>query len=62
MINPIHPGFTVINTMLAVAHTLKPSSSSHSLQIYCIELIGPRSHTSWAWVAKRDPTIINLNL
>ena len=42
--------------MLAVAHALKPSSSTHSLQIYCTGLAGPRSHTSWAWAAKHDPT------
>ena len=47
MTNPVHPGFIVINAMLAVAHALKLSSSSHSLQIYCTGLTGPRSHTSW---------------
>ena len=44
--------------MLAVVHAVNPSSLTHSLQIYCIELIGPRSHMSWAWVEKRDLTII----
>ena len=43
--------------MLIVVHALKPNSLTHSLQIYCTGLTGPRSHTSWAWVAKRDPTI-----
>ena len=39
MINPVHPCFTAMNTTLVVAHALKPNSSSHSLQIYCIGLI-----------------------
>jgi len=56
MINLVHPDFTVINTMLAIAHALKFSSSSHSLQIYCTGFTGPRSYTSWTWAAKRDPT------
>ena len=43
--------------MLTVVHTLKSSSLTHSLQIHCIGLIGLRSHTSWAWTEKRDPTI-----
>ena len=41
LINLVHPCLTVINTMLAVVHALKPSSSTHSLQIYCTELTGP---------------------
>ena len=56
-INLVHLCLTVINTMLTVVHALKPSSSTHSLQIYCIGLAGPRSHTSWAWAEKHDPTI-----
>ena len=43
--------------MLVVVHALKPSSSTHSLQIYCSGLTGPRSHTSWVWAKKRDPTV-----
>ena len=62
MINPVHPYFTVINTALAVGHALKPSSSSHSLQIYYTGLTGPRSHTSWAWAAKRDPTSVIVDI
>ena len=58
LINPVHPHLTVINTMLTVVHTLKPSSSTHSLQIYCTGLTGLRSHTSWPWAEKRDPTIL----
>ena len=52
-----------MNTILTVIHSLKPSSLTHSLQIYCIGLTGPRSHTSWAWTAKRDPTyVINITM
>ena len=36
--------------------TLIASSSTHSLQIYCTEFIGPGSHTFWAWTPNRDPT------
>ena len=57
LINSVHPCLTVINTILTVIHALRPSSLTHPLQIYCTGLTGPRSHTSWAWVAKRDPTI-----
>ena len=32
--------------------------ASHSLQIHCVGLIGPRPHIIWAWTANRDPTII----
>ena len=46
-----------MNTILTVIHALKLSSLTYSLQIYCIGLTGPRSHTSWAWAAKRVPTI-----
>ena len=38
-----------------LSHSLGPSSSTHSLQIYCTGLIGPRSHTSWAWAPKTCP-------
>jgi len=62
MTNPVHPCFTVINATLAVVHTLKPSSSFHSLQIYCTGFTGPRSHSYWAWAAKRDPTKTKLIL
>ena len=57
LINSIHLCLIVVNTILTVIHALKPSSLTHSLQIHCIRLIGPRSHTPWAWVAKRVPTI-----
>ena len=36
--------------------TLIVSSLTHSLQIYCTGLIGPGSHTFWAWTPNRDPT------
>jgi len=35
---------------------LEPSSSTHFLQIYYTGLIGPTSHTFWAWTVNRDPT------
>ena len=40
-----------------MSNSLGSSSSTHSLQIYCIGLIRPRSHTSWAWVSKMCPYI-----
>ena len=43
------------NSVLAVVQ-LGPSSLTHYLQIYCTELIGPRSHTSWAWAVNIPPT------
>ena len=46
--NPIYLSLIVKNTMLTVVHTLKPNSLTHSLQIHCIRLTSPRSHTSWA--------------
>ena len=58
LINSIHLCLIVVNTILTVIHARKPSSLTHSLQIYCTRLIGPRSHTHWAWVAKRVPTTI----
>ena len=60
LINSVHLYLIVMNTRLTVIHTLKPSSLTHSLQIYCTRFIGPRSHTPWAWVAKRVPIIRNL--
>ena len=45
-----------MNTTLTVIHALKPSSLTHSLQIYCIGLTNPKSHTPRAWAAKRVPT------
>ena len=57
LINSIHLCLIVVNTILTVIHALKPSSLTHSLQIYCTGLTGPRPHTPWAWVAKRVPTI-----
>ena len=43
---------------MIVVHTLKPSSLAHSLQIHCIGLTDLRSHASWAWPEKCDPTNI----
>ena len=45
------------NVVMVVVHTLKPSSLAHSLSIHCIGLTGLRSHASWTWPEKRDPTI-----
>ena len=56
LINSVHLYLIVMNTILTVIHALKPSSLTHSLQIYCTGITGPRSHTSWAWAAKRVPT------
>ena len=56
LINSVHFCLIVMNTMLTVIHVLKPSFLTHSLQIYCIGLTSPRSHTPWAWAAKRVPT------
>jgi len=39
-------------------NSIEPSFSTHSLQIYCIKLIGPISHTFWAWTVNQDPTTI----
>ena len=60
LINSVHLCLIVVNSILIVIHALKPNSLTHSLQIYCTRLTGPRSHTPWAWVAKRVPTIRNL--
>ena len=56
LINSVHLCWAVMNTISTVTHAPRPSSSTHSLQIYCTGLTGPRSHTSWVWAAKRDPT------
>ena len=40
-----------------LSNSLGPSSLTHSLQIYCIGLIGPRSHTSWAWAVNQVSTV-----
>ena len=48
LINSIHLCLIVVNTILTVIHALKPSSLTHSLQIYYTGLTGPRSHTPWA--------------
>ena len=56
LINSIHLCLIVLNTLLTVIYTLKPSSLTHSLQIYCTGLTGLRSHTPWAWAAKRVPS------
>ena len=53
LINSIHLCLIVVNTILTVIYTLKPRSLTHSLQIYCTGFTGPRSHTPWAWAAKR---------
>ena len=59
LVNSVHLSLIVKNTVLTVVHTLRPNSSTHSLQIHCNGLTGLRSHASWAWVEKRDPTIKN---
>ena len=56
LVNSVHLSLIVKNTMLTVVHTLRPNSLTHSLQIHCIGLTGLRSHISWAWAKKRDPT------
>ena len=61
LINSIHLCLIVMNTILTVIHALKPSPLTHSLQIYYTWLIGPRSHTPWAWATKRVPTNKNSN-
>ena len=57
LINSIHLCLIVVNTILTVIHALKPSFLTHSLQIYCIGLIGPRPYIIWACTANCDPTI-----
>ena len=39
-------------------NSLGPNSLIHSLQIYCIGLIEPRSHILWDWATNRDSTYI----
>ena len=56
LIKVVHLCLIVMNTILTVIHALKPSSLTHSLQIYYIGLTSPKSHTPWAWVAKCVPT------
>ena len=56
LINLIHLCLIVMNIILTVIHALKPSSLTHSLQIYCTGLTGLRSQTPWAWAAKRVPS------
>ena len=41
-------------------HALGPSSLTHSLQIYCIGLIGSRSPILWVWATNQDPTACNI--
>ena len=55
-VNSIYLSLIMKNTVLTIVHTLKPSSLTHSLQIHCIGLTGLRSHASWVWLEKRDPT------
>ena len=57
LINSVYLCLIVMNTILTVIHALKSSSLTHSLQIYCTGLTGPRSYTPWAWTAKRVPAI-----
>ena len=38
-------------------NSLRPSSLTHTLQINCIGLIGPRLHTFWAWAPNCAPTM-----
>ena len=58
MTNLVHLSLIVKNTMLTVVHILKPNSLTRSLQIHCTVLTSLRSHTSWAWPEKCDPTNI----
>ena len=55
--NSVHLSSIVRNTVITVVHTLKPNSLVHSLQIHCTQLTGLRSHVSWAWPEKRNPTV-----
>ena len=56
LVNSVHLSLIVKNTVLTVVHTLKPNSLTHSLQIHCTGLTSLRSHASWVWTEKRDPT------
>ena len=60
LVNSVHLNLIMENTVLTIVHTLKPSSLTHSLQIHCTGLIGRRSHASWTWPEKGDPTTIIL--
>ena len=57
LVNSIHLSLIMKNTVLTVVRTLNPSSLAHSLQIHCTGLTGLKSHASWAWAEKCDPTI-----
>ena len=57
LVNSVHLSLIVKNIVLTAVHTLKPSSLAYSLQIHCTELTGLRSHASWAWAEKLDPTL-----
>ena len=48
-----------VHSYQLLSNSLKPSSLTHSLQIYCTGLTEPRSHTIWAWAANCDPTTNN---
>ena len=48
LINSVPLCLIVMNTILTVIHALKPSTLTHSLQIYCTGLTDPKSHTPWA--------------
>ena len=60
-VNSVHLSLTLKNAVLTVVHTLKPSSLARSLQIHCTELTGLRSHASWVWAEKRNPTVARCN-
>ena len=57
-VNLVHLNLIIKNTVITVVHALRPSSLAHSLQIHYTGLTGLRSHASWAWPEKRDPTIL----
>ena len=56
LINSVYLSLVMKSTVLTVVYTLKLTSLTHSLQIYCTGHTSLRSHTSWAWVEKRDTT------
>ena len=41
---------------LSLSNSLGPSFLTHSLQIHCIRLIGPKFHIIWTWAPNCDPT------
>ena len=47
----------LLNSYQPLSNSLEPSSSTHSLQIYCLGLIGSTYPIFWVWVANRDLTI-----